>query len=176
MSTGHFRLRMALWKRKGRSRKPRPFLKFSIPSAAKAAVTRWITARLKSCPPNSLPSSTARGSDAQWLRLLRELILSEALQAVAQASLKDRRRVRVESHEIPQRLAAIAAQPRQSRRVGVRVARHVFANRAVGVLRQLVQSLGIRAGMLADQAEQIKVGLRSLLDQLFEHFRLRIGA
>src|ERR1700720_3308535 len=70
--------------------------------------------------------------------LLGGLVLAETLQAIAQAPLQRRGRVGIESHEIPQRLAAILAEPRKCRRIGVRMPCHIFANRAIRMFRQLI--------------------------------------
>src|SRR6267154_5383107 len=70
--------------------------------------------------------------------LLGGLVLAETLQAIAQAPLQRRRRVGIECHEIPQRLAAILAQPSKRRRIGVRMPCHIFANRTIGMFCQLV--------------------------------------
>src|SRR5258708_24356879 len=67
--------------------------------------------------------------------LLRGLVFAEAFQAVAQTALQRQRRVGIEGHQVPQRLAAVAAQPRERGRVRIRMARDVFANRAVRMLR-----------------------------------------
>jgi len=46
----------------------------------------------------------------------------------------------------------------------------------VGMFRQLVQCLRIGSRVLADQAQQVKILFRRLLDKFFQHFRLCIRA
>src|SRR6266404_7446972 len=57
--------------------------------------------------------SARPGRDVSALELLRWLGFAQALQAVAEPALQRRRRIRVECHQVPQRLATIPAQPRQ---------------------------------------------------------------
>src|SRR5207245_11601920 len=57
------------------------------------------------------------------------LAFAETLQAVAQPPLQRRWRIGIESYEIPERLAAVPAQPRQSVRVRVGMPRNILANR-----------------------------------------------
>src|SRR6266699_805399 len=108
--------------------------------------------------------------------LLGGLVLAETFQTIAQAPLQRRRRVGIECHEIPQRLAAILAQPSKCRCIGVRMPRHVLTNRTIGMLRQLVQRLGIGSRVLADQPQQVKILFRRLLDKFLQHFRLCVRA
>lgn len=105
-----------------------------------------------------------------------ELVFTEFLEAVAQAALQRRWRIGIEGDKIPQRLAAIPAEPRERSGVRIRMACHIFADRAIRMLGEFVQSLGVGARMLADEAQQVKVFLRRLLHQFFEHFRLGVGA
>src|SRR6266436_4793286 len=53
---------------------------------------------------------------------------------------------------------------------------NVFADCAVGMTAELLQSFRVRTGMLTDQAEQIIIAFGSLLDELLQHFGLGIGA
>src|SRR6267154_1463137 len=108
-------------------------------------------------------------------KLLRRLALAQFLQPVAKLSLQRRWSIRIERHQIPQGLAAVAAQPGEGRGIGIRMPRHVLPNRSVGVLGQLIQSFCVRARVFADQAQQVIVFLGSLLHQFFEHFRLGVG-
>src|SRR5438552_18791109 len=108
--------------------------------------------------------------------LFGRLVLPETLQAITQAPLQRRGGVGIESHEIPERLAAIPAWSGQRRSIRVGVPRHIFANRAIWMLRQLIERLGIVSRMLADQAQQIKILFRRLLHKFLQHFRLGIGA
>ena len=54
---------------------------------------------------------------------------------VKQAPLQRRGRIGIKSYEIPQRLAAIPAQPGQRRSVRVGMPCHIFANRAIRMFR-----------------------------------------
>src|SRR5437588_2070992 len=108
--------------------------------------------------------------------LLGSFVFAETLQAIAQAPLQRRGRVGIESYEIPQRLAAVPAQPGQCGSVRVGMPRHIFTNCPIRMFRKLVQRLGIGSRLLADQPQQIKILFRSLLDKFLQHFRLRIRA
>src|SRR5262245_59712750 len=106
----------------------------------------------------------------------RGVIFAEPLQALAQPALQRCRCVGIERDQIPQWLAAILAQISKRRRIGVGMACYVFTDRSIRVAAQSLQSLGIRARMLADQTQQIEIFFRSLLGQFLQHFRLGIGA
>src|SRR5882762_3319300 len=95
--------------------------------------------------------------------LLGSLVFAETLQAIAQAPLERRGRIGIESHEIPERLAAVTAQPGERVRVRVGVPGDIFANRAVRMSRQLVQRLRIGARVFADQPQQVIIFFRRLL-------------
>src|SRR5437660_1264382 len=77
---------------------------------------------------------------------------------------------------MPERLAAIFAQICERRSVGIGMARDIFPNSAIRMPAEPLQSLRIRTRMFTDQAKQIIILFRSLLDEFFEHFRLRVGA
>src|SRR5262249_20503935 len=100
----------------------------------------------------------------------------EALQPVAQAALQRAWRVRIKCNQIPQWLAAILAEMRQRRRISVRMASHVLANRRVGMAAKALQSLCVGTRMLADEPEQIEILFGSLLGKFLQHLRLRVGA
>src|SRR5215470_15159067 len=102
--------------------------------------------------------------------------LAEALQTVTQPTLQGGRRVGIEGHQIPQRLAAVLAQVGEGRSVGVGVPGHVFADRRIRVPPEPLQGPGVRTGMFADQAQQVEVPFGGLLGELFEHLRLGVGA
>src|SRR6516225_9260827 len=106
----------------------------------------------------------------------RGVTFAQALQPVAQTTLQWTWRSWVERHQIPQRLAAILAQIGERRGVGVRMAGYVLADGGIGVAAKPLQSLGVRTRMLADQAQEIKILLRSLLREFLKHLRLRVGA
>src|SRR5215472_1588565 len=106
----------------------------------------------------------------------RGVAFAQALQPVAQTTLQWTWRIGVERHQIPQRLAAILAQIGERCGVGVRMAGYVLADRGIGVAAKALQSLGVRTRMLADQAQQIKILLWSLLREFLKHLRLRVGA
>src|SRR3989442_4953015 len=101
---------------------------------------------------------------------------AEPFEAVARPPLQRRWRIGIESYEIPERLAAVPAQPRQSVSVRVGMPRHIFANRSIRMFRQLVQCLRVGTWMLADQPEQIKILFRRLLHKSFQHFRFGVRA
>ncbi len=110
------------------------------------------------------------------LSLLGGLGVAEALQAIAEAALQRGGRVGVEGDQVPERLRFVFAQVRQRIGVGVWVTRDVFADGAVGMMREAMQSFGVGAGVFADEAEEVEVLVGSLLGELFEHFRLGFGA
>ena len=80
----------------------------------------------------------------------RGVIFAEPLQAIAQTPLQRCRRIGIERDQIPQRLAAVLAQISSGRRISIRVASDVFANRRIRMAAEALQSLGIRTRMLAD--------------------------
>src|SRR6266550_8674466 len=98
--------------------------------AARFLPTRRLTPQT-ACKAKSAPNDSIRN-------LLGGLVLAETFQTIAQAPLQRRRRVGIECHEIPQRLAAILAQPSKRRCIGVRMPRHILTNRTIGMFRQLV--------------------------------------
>src|SRR5262249_9559914 len=108
--------------------------------------------------------------------LAGELGFAEALEAIAQAALQRRRRIGIESNEIPERLAAVFAQPCESGGVRVGGAGDGFSEGGVGMLGESVERLGVGTRMLTDEAEQVKVFLGSLFHELLKHFRLSVGA
>src|SRR5580704_8335028 len=91
------------------------------------------------------------------IRLFRELVLAQLLQAITQAALEHRRRIRVEGNEIPERLAAVPAEPGQGRCVRIRMTCHILTNCPVRMLRQLVQRLGVRSRMRANEPQQVEI-------------------
>src|SRR5229473_7994997 len=91
--------------------------------------------------------------------LLAGSALPQLAQAVLQFAAEDGGRVGIECDEIPERLAAIFREPRERGRVGVRMARYIFADRGVGMLGQASQRFGSDLWVLADQAEQVVIGL-----------------
>src|SRR5260370_31451463 len=103
-----------------------------------------ITLRAAIGPGNSLISAYI--CVGQRERLFRGLAFPQAFEAVAKAALQRRRRIRIERHQIPQRLASIPTEPGHGRSVGVRVARHILSNRPVTMLCQVDQALGIGPG------------------------------
>src|SRR5258708_17827911 len=106
--------------------------------------------------------------------LLGGLVFAETLATVAQPPLERSWRVGIESYEIPERLAAVPAQPRQGVSVPVGMPCHIFANCAVRMFRQLVQRLPAGTWMLADQTKEIKILFRRFLHHIFKHFRLGV--
>src|SRR5260370_14516423 len=98
--------------------------------------------------------SRTKDEDQEWI-LLGSLVFAETLQAIAQAPLERRGRIGIKSHEIPERLAAVTAQPGERVRVRVGVPGDIFANRAVRVSRHLVQRLRIGAGGFANPPPQV---------------------
>src|ERR1700674_545289 len=138
---------------------PAPFEAPALPSRPRSPPPTRFTPRTPSAAPaQPSPSPSTRCSElfansqahpADGLRseirierrdsnLLGGLVLAETLQAIAQAPLQRRGRVGIECYEIPQRLAAILAQPGERRRIGVRMPCHIFANRTIRMFRQLV--------------------------------------
>src|SRR4249920_1279108 len=105
-----------------------------------------------------------------------KLVFAELFETVAKAALKRSGRVGIEGDEIPERLAAIFAKPSKGACIGIRMAGDIFANGAVRMLGEFVQRFCVGARMLADQAQEIEIFLGGLLDELFEHFGLRVGA
>jgi len=102
--------------------------------------------------------------------------VAEAFEAVAETALERGGRVGVKSDEIPERLGFVFAEIGEGVGVGVGMAGDIFADGAVGMARKAIQGFGIGAGMLADEAEEIKIFLGSLLGELFEHFGFGFGA
>jgi hypothetical protein len=115
------------------------------------------------------------GAQCKPLSKLIGLDFTEALQAIAKLALERHGRVGIEGDEVPERLRFVLAEIGERTGVGIRVARNVFADRAVRVASQAAQSLGVGARMFADQAEEIEIFFGSLLGELFEHFRLGFG-
>ncbi len=72
------------------------------------------------------------------------MIFAEAFEAFAQAALQHSGRIRIKSHQIPQRLAAVFAQIGERVSVGVGMASDVFAGGAVRMAAELLQSFRIR--------------------------------
>src|SRR5260221_2272063 len=115
-------------------------------------------------------------SDEWRFELADGVIFAEALQAIAKTALQRRRSIRIRRNQIPERLAAVFAEIRQSRAIGIGMARNIFAYGTIRMAAQALQSLGVGARVFADQAKQIEVFFRGLLDQFFQHFRLGVGA
>ena len=85
--------------------------------------------------------------------------LPQLAQAVLQFAAQDGGRVGIERDEVPQRLAAVFGEPGERGGVGIGMARDIFTDRGVRMLGQAGQRLGSDFRVLADQAQQVEIGL-----------------
>src|SRR5579872_462643 len=109
-------------------------------------------------------------------QLFRPAAFAELAQTLLQLTPQQRRRVGVECHEVPERLATIARQERQRTRVRIRMARDVFANGAIRVPGQAAERFRRDLGVLADQPQEVEIRPGRLFCKFFELIRTRLRA